>query len=330
MNRSGLDWRAATYALLKEAWSASLPLIKITVPVVILVRIFHLMGLNVWINQGLSPFMTWVGLPPEAGIVWASALVGNLYSAFLVFLSHAGDLQLTVSQVTVLMTMVLVAHSFPMELRVTQLVGIRVMYMGCLRFFGAIVTGWVLTKVYASLGLFQTIAPLPALSAQGPATGWADWALGEVRNLFMIYFIVLALILLMKILRLLRVDVLLEYVMWPLNALLKTDQKTTSFNVIGMIAGISYGGALMMNELKQRAFTRRDILVTMTFMGLAHGLIEETLLMMALGAHWSGVLLGRLLLAVAAAFLLGGALMLLPVLVNSRLLANSRLRVISN
>ena len=51
---------------------------------------------------------------------------------------------------------------------------------------------------------------------------------------------------------------------------------------------------------------------SLALMGLAHSLIEDTLLMMAMGAHWSGVLLGRILFALVAVFLLVKLMALVP------------------
>jgi hypothetical protein len=312
-------------SLIKEAWLASLPLIKITIPVVIVVRIFYLIGLDAHVNAALRPIMLFVGLPPEAGIVWASALVGNLYSAFMVFLSHAVDLGLTTAQVTVLLTMVLVAHSFPIELRATQMVGINSIYMGTLRFTGAIALGWVMSKIYYGMNIAQELAVNPGISSSSGKIGWVEWGLGELRNLSLIYGIVFSLIVLMKILKAISFDKLIEYALWPLNVLLQTNRKTSSFNVIGMIAGISYGSALMLQELKQNNFSNRDILVTMTFMGLAHGLIEETLLMVALKADWVGLLFGRLALACVAAMLIGILVRNIPKLINMPYFLNKKL-----
>lgn len=287
--------------LLRESWNASLPLIKITIPVVCVVRIFDVIGLSHYINGVLAPLMKLTGLPVGAGIVWASALVGNLYSAFIVFINCSAELHLTIAQVTILLSMVLIAHSLPMELKATQLVGISPIYMGILRILGAVVLGWVLLHLYQATDSYQQLATPLLIKAQQGSKTWLQWGIGESKNLGLIYCIVLGLMVLTRLMRWLRLDIVLQWLFWPLNTLLKTDLKTTNFNIIGMIAGISYGSALMLKELKMHSFSRRDILVTVTFMGLAHGLIEETLLMVTLGADWTGVLLGRVLLGFTAA-----------------------------
>jgi spore maturation protein SpmB len=297
--------------LASEAWLASRPLIRITIPVVILIKLLQEFQLIQLVHGVLAPVMEVVGLPPDSGVVWAAALFGNLYSSILVFLSVAPQLGLTEAQATVLLTMVLVAHSLPMELKVTQMVGVRMSYMAALRCLGAVALGWTLTALYGALGVLQQ--PVRLLAAPAPRDqGWLDWAMGELRNLVMIYLIVLALTALLAFLRWVRLDRWLEAMLSPLSRLLGTNPRMGSFTVIGMLAGISYGGALMLRELERHPFTARDIAVTITLMGLAHGLVEETLLMLVLKADLSGILVGRLLLGLACA------------LVVSRLLAAPR------
>jgi len=71
-----------------------------------------------------------------------------------------------------------------------------------------------------------------------------------------------------------------------------------------MILGLSYGGGLIMHEVKTGRVDRRDVFYSVTFMGLSHALIEDTVLMLVLGASIFGVFWGRLLFSLAAMFLL--------------------------
>jgi hypothetical protein len=50
--------------------------------------------------------------------------------------------------------------------------------------------------------------------------------------------------------------------------------------------------------------SRFDVLYAMSLLGLCHSLIEDTLLMLLLGGHLSGILWARLAFALVAVFLL--------------------------
>ncbi|HKL25064.1 MAG TPA: nucleoside recognition domain-containing protein, partial [Desulfuromonadales bacterium] len=112
---SGL--RSASRKVLKDAVATSLPLYKIIIPISLVTKLLTEFGLTERLGAGLAPVMEVVGLPGSMGLVWATAMVTNLYGGMVVFASLAPDAALSVAQVTVLTTMMLVAHALPVELR---------------------------------------------------------------------------------------------------------------------------------------------------------------------------------------------------------------------
>jgi uncharacterized protein (DUF2062 family) len=72
-------------------------------------------------------------------------------------------------------------------------------------------------------------------------------------------------------------------------------KKAVTITMVGMTLGISYGGALLINESKKGDISRRDMLCALTLLSLCHAVIEDTLLVMLVGAHISGVFFGRII-----------------------------------
>ncbi|MBN2418302.1 MAG: hypothetical protein JXL81_02875, partial [Deltaproteobacteria bacterium] len=72
--------------------------------------------------------------------------------------------------------------------------------------------------------------------------------------------------------------------------------------IIGMTMGIGYGGGLIIREAKSGTLTGRDIFFSLSFMGLMHSMIEDTMLMILLGGHVTGVLIFRFLFAMTVIF----------------------------
>ena len=58
--------------------------------------------------------------------------------------------------------------------------------------------------------------------------------------------------------------------------------------------GLSFGGGLLIKEAGSGKLSTKDIFIAMTLLSVCHSLIEDTLLIMILGAHISGVFWGRL------------------------------------
>ena len=303
--------RNTTHKLLREAAGTTWVLMRILVPIGILVRILRQLGVVEWFGAGLAPFMRVVGLPGEMGLVWATSLVVNIYAGMVVFASLAPELALTTAQVTVLCTMILVAHSLPVEVRIAQRAGSRAAVTCVLRLAGAMLLGLILHRVYVTGGFLQT--PNQALWNPGvQPDSWVAWSVSEAKKLLTIFVIVLVLLLVMKILEALRVTALLIRLLEPVLTALGISCKTAPVTVIGMTLGLSYGGGLIIREADSGRIGRRDLFSSLALMGLCHSLIEDSLLMAVLGAHVSGVLWARLIFALVTVALLTRVLRRVP------------------
>jgi hypothetical protein len=94
----------------REALKTSYDLFKIIIPISILTKLLTDAGVTHYLGLALSPVMEVVGLPGSMGLVWATTLVTNIYGGIVVFASLAPEANLTIAQVTVLTTMMLIAH----------------------------------------------------------------------------------------------------------------------------------------------------------------------------------------------------------------------------
>ncbi len=146
--------------MLAETVQISLTLFRIMIPVIIAVKILQQFGAVAALGEILSPVMRIVGLPGSMGLVWATTILSNIYTGIVVFVSVSANESLTVAQTTVLGTMMLVAHSLPIELRIAQKAGARLRFMGLFRMGGAFVLGWALFRLY-SLGRLAPGAKYP-------------------------------------------------------------------------------------------------------------------------------------------------------------------------
>ncbi|MGE4504903.1 MAG: nucleoside recognition domain-containing protein [Desulfovibrionaceae bacterium] len=284
----------AAREVLAQGVATCAELFKIMIPVIVLVKVLQHFELVEALARPLGPVMRLVGLPPEMGLVWATALVNNIYTAMIVFLPLNADAPLTAAQATVLGTMVLVAHGLPVELSIARKSGPRVAFQAFSRLFGALALGWLLSRGYAATGALQEPARV-LLAAPGAAdSSLLAWALGEAKNLFSIFLIVTALMAMMRLLDAIGVIALLNRLLRPVLRLIGIGPRASAITVVGLGLGISYGGGLIINEARSGNIDRRDIFYSLTLMGLTHSVIEDTLLMLTLGGHLSGLLWGRL------------------------------------
>lgn len=281
----------------------SLELYKIMIPIIIAVKILQELGLIAWLALPLAPVMHLVDLPPEMGLVWATALINNIYGSMIVFVSLAGQHDLTVAQVTVLGVMILVAHGLPVELQIVRKSGPRMGFQALLRIGGALVLGFALSRLYAWGGWLQD--PNVILWQPEPESEHLlAWALGQVQNLAMIFVIIALLSLVMRVFTAIGLTGLCVRLLAPVLRLLGIGPAAGTLTIVGMVMGLAYGGGMIMHEAHSGKVGHKDVFSSLSLMGLSHSVFEDTLLMIVIGGHVSGLLWARLVFTIVVVALL--------------------------
>ncbi len=287
-----------TVALLKEMLRVYLVLMKVMIPAVIIVKLLELAGATDLLAILISPAMELVGLPQELGIVWAVALLTNIYTAMVVFYSIAVNSTISVAEISILGSMVLIAHALPVEGAIAKALGISWRSTILIRAGGALLYGFILNTLYSVTGWNQQEIQLAWRPESYSDSGFIGWCIEQLQLFASIFLILAALILILKLLRLLGIEALLHKILSPLLRGLTLGKAAANITIIGMTLGISYGAGLLIDEVKRGHITKRDTFLVMGFLGICHSVIEDTLLFLLLGADINAVLWGRLLFAI--------------------------------
>ncbi len=295
----------------KETWLTSWELIRITVPVIIVTKILEEMGLITTLSMMLEPVMNLIGLPGELGLVWATSIFTTLYGGMAVFAALAPGLDLTVAQITVLCSAMLIAHSLPIELSISKRAGAPLVPIALLRVFGAIIYCFTLDSLCKSLNIWQQKAELLFSAVAGNPT-LVQWGVQQCRNILLIIAVIFAILLIMRLLRSAGVLGFIERLLAPVLPHFGMGSEAAPITVVGMIMGIGYGGALIIRETANGKMAKNEIFNSMAMMGLCHGLVEDTLLMVALGGKLGGILWGRILFSLIVIFILVRLIKVLP------------------
>ena len=288
----------ATRSVLLEAVQVYSKLLKVMLPALVIVKILQELGAIDFLGNLLGPVMSLIGLPAVMGVVWATTLMTNMFTGLVVFFQITGDLSLTVEQVTVFGTLMLMGHSLAVEGAIAKRAGVPYWVTTLLRAGGAFVLGGILHVIYSRLDLLQEPVAVVWRLEAGEDTLLA-WLISQLQALVMIFFIILALILLMKLLRRIGIEKLIHLGLAPLLRFMGIGQQAANVTVIGVALGLTYGAGLLFRDLDNGVMSRRDGFLALCFLGLVHSLIEDTLLIMALGADLSGILWARLFFSIA-------------------------------
>ncbi len=287
--------------ILRNTWQTLLifwVLVRIMIPVAILMEALSRIGAIEALAPAFAPILAQLGLPPELGLAWLTGLLVGIWGAVPLIFSLVPVSSLSVADVTVFSALLLISHGLPIEQKIIQQAGPKMLTTTLLRIFGGLFYAFLLHKLFAATGwLSAPVAPtwIP-LSA---THSWIEYGrdLGETTLSMLIILLGLS-----WGLELLRVTGLLDLMMTALSPLLRLAGirgDAEHFTAVGLLLGISYGAGLLIREARAGKIAPRQIFLSCVFMGFAHAVIEDTLVMVSLGADVFGILIGRLAFAVA-------------------------------
>ncbi|OZG75237.1 hypothetical protein BTA51_02305 [Hahella sp. CCB-MM4] len=294
LKRLGQEGRQLFLETAKVYWT----LLKVMVPALIIVKLLDMMGGTKILAQLLSPFMQLLGLPDTIGLVWAATLLTNMYTGMLVFFNLPLEQPLTIAQATVLGCLMLLAHSLPIEGAVAKTVGVNWRATLTIRIGGALLLGTLVNLSYRYFDILQE----PSVMLWRPEgtldTSFSGWALNQIQTLLWIFPIILSLLGILRLLRLLGIERLIHFLLFPVLRVLGIGKAAANVTVIGTVLGLTFGAGLLIREAKSGHISQRDIFLTLGFLGVCHSVIEDTMLVMLMGADLSGVLWARLIFSV--------------------------------
>ena len=287
----------------KDSLHTSCELLKVTVPAIIVTKILEELGLVYYVGKVLDPLMGLMGLPGELGLVWATAIFTTPYGGIGVYAALGPSMSLSGAEITVLCSIMLIAHSLPIELSIARKAGAGMLSLGVLRLGGALIYGILLHRLCTGLQLWQEPA-ISLFQAISREQSLLQWCVGQAANIVLICGVIFLVLLAMRVLQAAGIIRLVEGLLKPLLPMFGMTHRAAPVTVVGMLLGIVYGGALIIKETTTGNMDSREVFNSLALMSLSHGLVEDTLVMLALGAKLGGIFWGRLLFSLIVVYLL--------------------------
>lgn len=291
------NWLQSTRLVLIEAVQVYWHLLKIMIPALLIVKLLQAFGAIDWLGAQLAPAMSLVGLPALLGVVWATTLLTNIFAGLLIFSELSSSMSLTIEQVTVLGTMMLIGHSIPIEGAVARRAGVPWAVTIALRVGGALLLGTILHHTYSGLNIYQKPANI-SIRYEVLDDSLGSWLYSQFTALGLIFLVILALIIFLKVLKFIGLEKVIHILLVPILRVLGIGHAAANITVIGVALGLSYGAGLLIRDLDKGIMTRRDGYLALCLLGLLHSLIEDTVLIMAMGAEISGIFWARIVFSI--------------------------------
>ncbi len=278
----------------KESSNIFWVLFKVILPVIIIIRILELMGAIPWLARFLEPLTSFIGIDGSLGLVWMAAILVNIYAGMAAFASLQAIFDYSVAETTILGLIILIAHSLPIEVAIAKQSRVSAIFNLLFRFINAIIAGKILNYIFVKYNLFSenntSILKIPNETINN-----IEWAILQFQNFFIIFLIIFSIITTINILKFIGFwQIIIKILKVPLSYL-GMSEKVANIILIGLTLGISFGGGFLIEESKKNNISKKDILLSLSFLSLCHSIIEDTILILLLGSHISGILFFRII-----------------------------------
>jgi len=192
-------------------------------------------------------------------------------------------MSLTLRELTILALMCQIAHNLPVESAIQAKTGTTFWGMTTLRIVVSILTAFLLNLILpAEMGMPLFVqTDVVVISSIGELL--LAWLQGSLKIALLIFVIIFSLNLLYNILNAFHLISKLSKGVEPLLKFFGLSANTGFLWLIGYIVGLAYGGALMMDQLKEGKVTRAEANLLNHHLAVSHSVIEDNLLFAALG-----------------------------------------------
>lgn len=273
-------------------------LVKVMLPVMIVVQLAQHWGWVDALGRAMAPAMAWLDLPSEAGMIWVTGVLVGVYGAIGAMIGFASTLELSVGQMSALCSMILFAHALPVEQSIVRRAGASFWATGALRLVVALLYGAAVAWLCRLTGALSEPVSLEWLqvsagSGEAAAGGLLGWVQSTALSLAMTFAILVGLLVLLDVLERSGATHRITAALAPLLRISGLDARVAPVTTVGVLLGLTYGGALIIEESEKRQFPARMRFLALAWLSLSHALIEDTMLLLALGASLWVVLVGR-------------------------------------
>src|SRR5690554_1780920 len=278
---------------MKKSGATTLWLLKIILPISLVVRFLGYFGVLEFLAGFLDPVFMNLGLPGSTAIIFITSVFLPLYAPLAIITS----MSLTLRELTILALMCQIAHNLPVESAVQARTGTTFWSMTLLRITASIATGFVLNLILPremGMPLFAQTGVEVMSSIPDVLLAWLKSSLGIS---LLIIAIVFSLNLLYRTLEAYNIIPRLSKGVEPLLKLFGLPPSTSFLWLIGCIVGLAYGGALMIDQMKEGKVTRTEANLLNHHLAVSHSVLEDNLLFVALGVSIWWILATRLILA---------------------------------
>ncbi len=285
---------------LSKGWSGFLWIMRILIPISFFTLVLDYSGIITKLDFLLAPVMGLLSLPSMAALPLIIGLFTGIYGAVAAMLV----LPMAPEHMTLVAIFLLISHNLIQEGTVQGQAGISPVKATIFRLVTSVITVAICAVFLNPPDTAGAGANL-ATATKGAFTplfqGWAVDTASLAAKIFLIIMTIMATLQVMKTFN------TIPYILKPLTPLMKLMGLENKLGLLWLTAtlfGLSYGSAVIVEEIKENAFTEEELTRLHLSIGINHAMIEDPALFLPLGLAAFWLWIPRLIAAIVAVQLL--------------------------
>ncbi|MEW6334146.1 MAG: iron transporter [Thermodesulfobacteriota bacterium] len=286
--------RAGIRAGLKRGWHGFVWMMKIIIPISLFTALLDWSGVLHSLDFLLKPLMGFLSLPPNAALPLVIGMLSGVYGGIAAMVVLPFD----TGQMTLIAVFILMCHSLVQEGIIQGNSGIHPLKVTLVRLVAAVVTLLLMAPWVGSSTAMPAIAgDLPSAHPAFPGMirHWAWKTLGLTVKIF---FIITALLTFLEILKTFGWIHPLVRALDPFLRIMGLDQRVGFLWMTAVVFGLSYGGAIIVEEARSGHLTKDELEVLHLSIGMNHSMVEDPPLFIPMGIHPFWIYVPRLVMAI--------------------------------
>lgn len=298
-SKNGQLRRALTTGM-KKGWHGYIWMMKIIIPISLATAILDWSGLIEKAHGIIQPVMNILNLPAMAALPLIIGVFTGIYGG----VASMAVLPLTREEMTLVAIFLLIAHNLIQEGAIQGQSGLHPIKATVFRLVIATIT--VLT-----VGLFlnvpqhtQAVFTEAPIHPQSFITMMKEWSIITFNLIVKIFFIIMFILTLLEVMKSMGwINPIIRW-MSPLLKAMGLSRKVGILWMTAVIFGLTYGGAVIVEETKNEELTTDELEELHLSIGINHSMIEDPSLFLPLGISPFWLWIPRLLVAIIAVRLL--------------------------
>jgi hypothetical protein len=286
---------------INKGWHGFLWMMKIIIPISFLTALLAWFGLIEKLDILIKPAMGLLNLPSMAAVPLLVGMLTGIYGG----IAAMAVLPLSSEQMTIVAIFLLISHNLVQEGIIQGNSGINPLKATLFRIGASVITVLIVAQCMDLTGTVDIASGGEFREPSQPF--WAmvhEWGSTILILVIKIFFIIMGILTALEIFKNLGWITPVVNFLSPLLKVMGLGHKVGILWITAVVFGLSYGGAVIVEEAREEHLTKRDLETLHLSIGINHSMIEDPVLFLSLGVGAFWLWVPRLIMALVAVRLL--------------------------